>query len=151
MNIDKDSVAIIEYVLKIENTVVDESDGEPFAYLHGHGNIIPGLEKALLGLKAGDTFDVQISPEDGYGLYDEDLVDTLSRADFEDDIEVGGTYIGQTEYGEEVPFTVIDLQDDSVTVDYNHALAGEQLHFTGTVKEVRAATEEELAVGQALQ
>ncbi len=150
MQITKDKVAEIDYVLRIEGSIIDQSEeGEPLVYLHGHGNIIPGLEKALEGKSAGDHVKVTVSPEEGYGVYDDENCDELDLEDFDDDVEVGATYYGETDDGHLVPFTVLGLKDGKVEVDYNHELAGETLNFEVTVRDVRDATPSELEHGHA--
>lgn len=150
MKIEKDRVAEIEYTLRIDGELVDKSDaGEPLVYLQGHGNIIPGLEKALEGKEAGDSLSVTVAPADAYGEYDEDNVGQIELDDFDDDVEVGATYFGETDEGEMVPFTVLGISDGKIDVDYNHMLAGETLEFDVKVLAVRAATEAELEHGHA--
>lgn len=150
MNITQDKVVELDYVLKVDGEVVDQSEqGEPLTYLHGHSNIIPGLEKALEGKKAGDSLHVTVQPEDGYGERDEDNVETLDRSDFDDEVEVGATYYAQAEDGSVLPFTVIAVDGDQVEVDFNPPLAGMVLNFDVTVKNVRDATPEELEHGHA--
>lgn len=150
MNITQDKVVEIDYVLKVDGEVVDASEGgEPLTYLHGHNNIIPGLERALEGLRSGDSLHVTVQPEDGYGARDEDNVETLDREDFEDDIEVGATYYAQAEDGSVLPFTVLAVEGETVQVDFNAPLAGKVLVFDVTVKAVRDATAEELEHGHA--
>lgn len=120
MNITQDKVVELDYVLKVDGEVVDQSEaGEPLTYLHGHSNIIPGLERALEGKKAGDSLHVTVQPEDGYGERDEDNVEDLDRADFDDEVEVGATYYAQAEDGSVLPFTVVDVDGDTVKVDFN--------------------------------
>lgn len=150
MKITQDKVVDIEYVLKVQGEVVDQSEpGEPLTYLQGHNNIIPGLERALEGKEPGDSLSVTVQPEDGYGERDEDNVQELPREDFEDDIEVGAQYFAQSEDGSVTPFTVVGLQGEMVTVDFNPPLAGETLDFQVTVRSVRDATPEELEHGHA--
>ncbi|BDP40863.1 peptidyl-prolyl cis-trans isomerase [Deinococcus aetherius] len=150
MNITQDKVVELDYVLKVDGEVVDQSEaGEPLTYLHGHSNIIPGLERALEGKKAGDSLHVTVQPEDGYGERDEDNVEDLDRADFDDEVEVGATYYAQAEDGSVLPFTVVDVDGDTVKVDFNPPLAGMVLNFDVTVKSVRDATGEELEHGHA--
>ena len=103
--------------------------GEPLTYLQGHGNIIPGLEAALSGHAAGDHLQVTVQPSDGYGERDEEAIQVIAREDFDDDIEVGATYFAQAEDGSVTPFTVLSLEGDDVTVDFNPPLAGEVLNF----------------------
>ncbi|MFC6591109.1 peptidylprolyl isomerase [Deinococcus lacus] len=148
--ITKDKVVEIAYTLRVDGDVVDQSEAnEPLTYLHGHGNIIPGLEKALEGKNPGDEVKVTVQPEEGYGAYDESAVEELDLADFDDDVEVGAVYFGETEEGELIPFTVLGLNGDKIEVDYNHMLAGEVLDFDVKVLDVRDATPEELEHGHA--
>ena len=148
MNISTDKVVEIEYTLTVDGEVVDQSEpGEPLAYLQGHGNIIPGLETALAGKVVGDHLQVTVSPEDGYGERDDEAVQVIAREDFDDDIEVGATYFAQAEDGSVTPFTVMALDGDDVTVDFNPPLAGETLNFDVTIISVRDATPDELSHG----
>ncbi|WP_161881337.1 FKBP-type peptidyl-prolyl cis-trans isomerase [Deinococcus alpinitundrae] len=150
MNISENKVVEIEYTLTVNGEVVDQSEsGEPLTYLQGHGNIIPGLEQALDGHAAGDQLQVTVQPEDGYGERDEEAIQIIAREDFDDDIEVGATYFAQAEDGSVTPFTVVSLEGDDVTVDFNPPLAGEVLNFDVTVKSVRDATPDELEHGHA--
>ena len=150
MQIAKDKVASIEYTLTdTEGTILDSSvGGEPLAYLHGAGNIIPGLEKALEGRKVGDAFVVSIAPVDGYGEKDDSLAQEVPRHMFGgvDQIEVGMQFHAQTDHGMQV-ITVAAVNGDMITVDANHPLAGQTLTFDVKVVEVRAATGEELEHG----
>ncbi|MCD0178026.1 peptidylprolyl isomerase [Deinococcus sp. 14RED07] len=150
MNITQDKVVELDYKLTVNGEIVDQSEpGEPLVYLHGHSNIIEGLEKELEGKVAGDTFQVRVQPEEGYGLRDEESIEDLSRDDFEDDIEVGETYYAQAEDGSVLPFTVMNVDGDTVQVDFNHPMAGMVLDFDVTVLAVRDATPEELEHGHA--
>ena len=150
MQIAQDCVALIDYTLTNDaGDVIDSSQGgEPLAYLHGHQNIIPGLEKALAGKTAGDSLKVSIAPADGYGDKNPSLVEQVPRHMFSgvDTIEVGMQFHAQTGGGMQV-ITVSAVDGDTITVDGNHPLAGETLHFDVTVKEVRAASQEELDHG----
>lgn len=150
MNISQDKVVELDYKLTVDGEVIDQSEpGEPLTYLHGHSNIIPGLEKALEGRSAGDVLEVTVQPEEGYGERDEDNTDELDRADFDDDIEVGATYYAQSEDGSVIPFTVMAVDGEKVTVDFNPPLAGMTLNFDVKVLNVRDATGEELDHGHA--
>lgn len=150
MIVAKDKVVTIDYTLTDEDgDVIDSSqDDEPLIYLHGHQGIIPGLEAALEGRRVGDRLQVSIPPEDGYGDWDEDLVEVVSAEDFEqaDELEVGMQFETMTDEGPKVA-TVVDIDGDEVTVDLNHPLAGMTLHFDVTVLGVRDATAEEVAHG----
>lgn len=150
MQIANDVVALIEYTLTDDQgNVIDSSvGGEPLAYLHGAGNIIPGLEDALEGKKVGDSFKVAVAPAEGYGEKDEGLLQVVPRSMFRgvDQIEVGMQFHAQTDYGMQV-ITVAKVEGDNITVDGNHPLAGQNLNFDVKVVEVRAATAEELEHG----
>ncbi|MFL5354893.1 peptidylprolyl isomerase [Archangium sp.] len=153
MQIANDSVVSIEYRLHLgDGKTIDESDpGEPLVYLHGHEQIVPGLEKALEGKKVGESLKVTVTPEDGYGEYDPDGVEEVPREDFPPDMELeaGGIVSATDEEGDEVDFLVKEVRPKTVVVDFNHPLAGKTLHFEVTVREVRAATKEELEHGHA--
>jgi FKBP-type peptidyl-prolyl cis-trans isomerase SlyD len=152
MNISNNCVASIHYTLTDgSGKVLDSSEGqEPLAYLHGSGNIIPGLEKALEGKSVGDKLNVNVPASEAYGLRDDTMVQELPTNMFSgiDQIEVGMEFHAETEHGLQV-VTVINLEGDLVTIDGNHPLAGVDLTFDVEVTEVRAATEEELQHGHA--
>ncbi|WP_291424900.1 peptidylprolyl isomerase [Deinococcus sp.] len=150
MNVAQDKVVDLDYKLTVSGELIDQSEpGEPLTYLHGHSNIIPGLERALEGKAVGDSLQVTVQPEDGYGPRDEEAIEDLSREDFDDDIEVGATYYAQSEDGSVIPFTVLAVGGDQVKVDFNPPLAGQTLHFDVKVLAVRDATAEELEHGHA--
>lgn len=146
-----DRVVTIHYTLTdSEGEVIDSSAGaEPLVYLHGAGNIIPGLEAALEGKKAGDKLQVTVQPEDGYGEFVEELLQTVSIDMFQgvDEIEVGMMFETESDDGHGLLVTVTDIEDGNVTLDGNHPLAGEVLSFDVSVEEVREATAEELEHG----
>jgi FKBP-type peptidyl-prolyl cis-trans isomerase SlyD len=148
--IEEKKVVSLDYTVKDDNgQVIDTSEGnEPLVYLHGAQNIIPGLEAALAGKQSGDEFDVSVQPVDGYGEYKEELVQVVPRSAFEgvDKIEPGMVFNAQTEGGP-VQLMVTGVEEDDITVDPNHPLAGKVLHFSGKVLEVREATQEELDHG----
>ena len=150
MTITKDKVVSIDYTLTGEGgAVLDTSRGRgPLAYLHGAGNIIPGLEGALEGRSQGDQLTVSIPPESGYGPKDPKLVQRVPRTAFAavTDIRPGMQFQAQTPQGTRV-ITVVDVADDNVTVDANHPLAGATLNFDVTIVGVRDATAEELSHG----
>lgn len=150
MKISKNAVASIEYTLTDDGgTVIDTSEGgEPLAYIHGIGNLIPGLEKELEGKGAGDAVKVHIAPEDGYGERDDQMVQSVSRDQMPQgvEIEVGMQLQAESEGGMHV-VTVIAVEDDQVQLDANHPLAGVPLNFDVKIVEVRDATAEELEHG----
>lgn len=150
MQITKDAVVTIHYTLKNDaGETLDSSAGsDPLAYLQGNGNLIPGLENALEGKQAGDKLSVKIAPKDGYGEYDNALVQQVPRRSFKGiaNVQAGMQFQVQSPQGPRM-VTVSKVIGDMVTVDGNHPLAGQNLNFDVEVTDVRAATEEELAHG----
>jgi FKBP-type peptidyl-prolyl cis-trans isomerase SlyD len=150
MTITKDKVVTIDYSLRnSEGDLLDSSNhGHPLEYLHGHNNVISGLEKELEGKQAADEFCAVITPEDGYGEYDDSLVMDVPRENFPDNIEIvkGTQFEAESPQGF-IPVTVVNVATDIVTVDANHPLAGEKLFFSVKVVSVRDATQEELENG----
>lgn len=154
MDVSKNCVVGITYVLRDGSgeEIERREQDEPFYFLHGHGNLISGLEDTLDGLAEGDTFDVKFEPEEAYGEYNPKLTQRVSRAQFPDDIDLEpGTPIQLvSEAGEESSvFFVDEIDGDEVVLDGNPPLAGKALHFEGSVIEVREATDDELAHGHA--
>lgn len=150
MKIAKSTVVTIDYTLTSdEGEVIDSSSGgEPLAYLHGFGNIVPGLENALDGRDEGESVSVKVAPGEGYGERDPELVHRATRAQFQgiDDLEVGMRF--QARSGDEMTVvTVIGVEGDDVTLDANHPLAGVNLNFAVKIVGVRAATKVELEHG----
>ncbi|HEY8053903.1 MAG: peptidylprolyl isomerase [Steroidobacterales bacterium] len=150
MNIETNHVVSIHYTLKGDSgEVIDSSaGGEPLAYLHGHGNLVPGLERELTGKSAGDKLQMKIPAADGYGEYDEKLVQRVPRRTLKGiaTVKVGMRLHAQTDQGPR-PVTVTRITGDMVTLDGNHPLAGKNLNFDVEIAAVRAATEEELSHG----
>jgi FKBP-type peptidyl-prolyl cis-trans isomerase SlyD len=149
MAVKKDDVVSLEFTLKVEDELVDESDGEALMYLHGHGTIIVGLEKAVDGMKLNEEKTVFIEPHEGYGIYDAEMIQTIPVDSFDDELEVGGHYTGENEDGEAVSFVVLEIEGDEALVDFNHPLAGDSLEFWIKVVGIREATPNELEHGHA--
>ena len=150
MKIESNKVVTLHYTLKNnEGTVIDQSEDGSFLYLHGAMNIIPGLENALAGKEAGDEISVKVSPEEGYGEKDEARVQEVPKDMFDgaDNIEVGVQFHAQGPDGAAIVVTVVEVKDDAVVVDGNHALAGMELNFEVKIVDVRDATEEEIEHG----
>ena len=150
MQISKNKVVTIDYTLtNDEGKVLDSSQGQdPLAYIHGVGNIIPGLEEALEGKQAGDALTVTVDPEKGYGLRNDELTQTVSRDLFQgvEELSVGMQFQADGGQGPQV-VTVTSIEGDDVTIDGNHPLAGATLNFDVSIVGVREAEEEELAHG----
>ncbi|MGB5325445.1 MAG: peptidylprolyl isomerase [Pseudomonadales bacterium] len=150
MKIANNTVVGIHYTLcNAEGEQLDSSEGgEPLQYLHGAGNIVAGLENALADKGAGDSLTVVVQPEEGYGVYNEGLVQSVPRALFQgvDEIAVGARFEAQSDQGP-ISVVVTEVEEDSIVVDGNHPLAGKALHFDVTVTEVREASAEEIDHG----
>jgi len=153
MKIVNGSVVGIDYSLHLgDGQVVDASPpGNPLTYLHGEGQIVPGLESALEGLSVGEAKQVVVAPAEGYGEHDPRGVQEVPRGAFPPDFEpqVGMELTAEGEDGQAVPFSIREVRPDNVVIDLNHPLAGKTLHFDVTVREVRAATPEEVSHGHA--
>ena len=151
MSIKDNSAVSFHYSLTDdEGQQLDSSAGkEPLAYLHGAGNIIPGLENALTGKAVGDSMTVAVSAAEGYGEVQQELIPDVPRTSFQgvEQIEVGMQFEAQTGQGGTVPVTVTAVTDETVTVDGNHPLAGKNLNFDVSIEAVRDATAEELEHG----
>jgi FKBP-type peptidyl-prolyl cis-trans isomerase SlyD len=133
-----------------DGNVLDSSEGsEPLAYLHGAGNIIPGLETALVGKAEGDSLQVRVEPAEGYGEVMPNLIQTVQRAAFQGvaSVEEGMAFEAQAQDGSVQRIVVRKVDGDEVTIDANHPLAGVVLHFDIEIVGVREATEEEVVHG----
>jgi FKBP-type peptidyl-prolyl cis-trans isomerase SlyD len=145
-----DRVVLIHYILKDDaGTIIDSSaGGEPLAYIQGHGNLVPGLEKALEGKPEGTKLAVSIAPADGYGVHDAELVQRVPKRSLQGagEIKKGMQFQSRTPDGMRL-FTVTAVVGDMVTLDGNHPLADQTLNFDVEVVTVREATAEELEHG----
>lgn len=154
MQISENTVVAFHYTLTNNaGETIDSSlqRGEPLSYLHGHGNIIPGLEKALLGKSSGDKLNVTVTPEEGYGERHDQLIQDVPASAFDGadgNLQPGMQFQAETEAGPRL-FTITAVDGDQVTVDGNHPLAGETLTFDVEITDVREATEEEQSHGHA--
>ncbi|MGW8227775.1 MAG: FKBP-type peptidyl-prolyl cis-trans isomerase [Gammaproteobacteria bacterium] len=150
MQIADKMVVTLDYTLKDDDgNILDSSNDGNFTYLHGAHNIIPGLENALTGKTAGDEVSVTVNPAEGYGERNDSMVQAVPRDmfDSEQEIEVGMQFHAQSPEGDMVVVTVMDVDDENITVDGNHPLAGMNLNFGVKVLDVREATTEELDHG----
>lgn len=150
MKIDKNSVVSFHFtLLNGEGTVLESSTGsEPLTYLHGAGNIVPGLEEAMTGRTTGDKFQVTLPPEKAYGTRDEKLVQRIPKDQFPDParLQPGMQFQLDSPKGLMI-LTVMKVDDSHVTIDGNPELAGETLTFNVEISEVRTASAEELEHG----
>jgi len=151
MTVKKDAVVEMHYTLKNEaGDVIDTSTGkDPMPFIHGHGNIIPGLESALEGMKTGETCDVAVKPEDGYGIHHPEAIQEIPKEalDGVGELAVGMQLQSQDADGNPFVVHVKAINEDTITIDANHPLAGETLHFNVSIENVREATKDELEHG----
>lgn len=151
--IAEDCVVSFHYTLKdVSGELIDSSEGaEPLRYLHGHQNIIVGLENALTGKSVGDELKVAIAPEEAYGPMEPDLIQSLPLSAFEapegQTIEAGMQFQLEDEFGMARVFLIEEVTEDRVVVNGNHPLAGVELHFDVLVEDIRDASEQEIAHG----
>ena len=153
MIIAKNTVVGVHYQLDVDGQKIDASGEQPLVYLHGHGMMIPGFEKQLAGLKAGDKYNFQVSAAEGYGEFNQNAIVELDKQIF----LVDGSMSTEVFEGAQLQLTNQDGQpmvgivqkigDDKVTMDFNHQLAGKELNFSGTIDTLREATEEEISHG----
>lgn len=146
----KDLVVTIEYKLTVDGEVIDSSDEEgPLTYLHGYDNILPGLEDELLGMKVGESKVLALAPEDGYGEYSDEAFMDVSRQEFTEEIplEIGVELHLTDSEGDEAYATIAEIGDETITLDFNHPLAGKELNFEIKVMEMRKAEPVELDHG----
>jgi FKBP-type peptidyl-prolyl cis-trans isomerase SlyD len=148
-----DNIAVsMEYKLRIDDEgVIDQSeDNKPLEFIQGSGQIIPGLEKEIYGMTVGEEKEVVIEPDNGYGEYDPEDVEKVSRSVFPADLELEeglSLWMRDPESGESYQATVVNIHPDTVVLDFNHPLAGETLYFHVKIVDLRPATREEIAHG----
>jgi FKBP-type peptidyl-prolyl cis-trans isomerase SlyD len=152
MAVADNMVVSMAYILRVDDgQLIDQSeDNTPLEYIQGARQIIPGLEKALVGLNVGDEKVVQVKPADGYGERDPDDIVEIPRANLPDslDLSVGKPLkVKDSESGESFSAYIVESDSESVTLDFNHPLAGRTLNFHVKIVNLRQATEEELAHG----
>ena len=154
MVVTQNKVVTIDYILKDnDGQILDQAQNGEFSYLHGASNIIPGLENALLDKKAGEKISVMVPPELGYGERNDSLSQVVSMDMFDsaEEVTVGQQFHAQGEDNEDIMITIMEIDDDNITIDGNHPLAGLELNFDVTVINIRDASEEETAHGHVHQ
>jgi FKBP-type peptidyl-prolyl cis-trans isomerase SlyD len=146
MQITPGSVVVFDYTLTDDDKdIIDSSVGsEPLAYIQGEGQIVPGLEKAMEGKKAGDSFKISLPPEEGYGVHDPENISVVPADQIEggEELEEGMQLHTEGEFGEQTVI-ITKIVGNEVTIDGNHPLAGMTLHFDIAIRDVRPATDEE--------
>lgn len=152
MKVARDMVVTLHYILTDDNndTLESTEDSEPFGYLHGHGNVIPGFENGLEGAEIGQKLHLTIYPAQGYGPRNAEAIVHVPRDQFDPEIgiDVGMQVQAEGENGP-IVFTIKAITDSEVTLDGNHPLAGEVLHYDIEIIDIRPASDEELAHGHA--
>ena len=154
VSVKDDQVVSMEYTLTVDGEVIDSSEGEgPLDFLAGHHNVITGLENEMMGMKLGQSRQVVLAPENGYGVYDAEAFSEVDRSEFPDDVPIKpGLEMHLTgDDGEPMYARVASVDGDRIRLDFNHPLAGKELHFSVKVVGLRAATAEELEHGHAHQ
>ena len=158
MKISDNKVVVLHYQLRKDNAegvIIEETFGkEPLGFIFGQGMMIPDFEKNLDGRQAGDAFAFGIKAENAYGMIDENRIVSIPKEHFkvegkvqEDVLFKGNILHMQDQNGNPLQGMILDIADESVRMDFNHPMAGQDLHFTGTIKTVRNATAEELSHG----
>jgi FKBP-type peptidyl-prolyl cis-trans isomerase SlyD len=149
MEIAAQTVVNLSFILTDEEgNIFDQSIDGSFVYVHGHGRILPGLERALVGKKAGDSVEVTLSPSEAFGERHPDLTEIAHRSLFKGlAVKPGMEFQARDKQGRTVPLRVVRVDGDDIHVDANHPLAGITLYFSLDVLKVRAATDEESRTG----
>ena len=152
MKVADGQVIVMEYTLQVDGETIDTSDGhEPIEFIQGAGNIVPGLEQALYGMAVGESKTVVVTAVDGYGEMDREANMEVPRDQFPQDIpmEVGTQLELHDEAGQPMVARIDQVEDTTVRLDFNHPLAGKELHFDVKIAGLRPATQEELDHGHA--
>lgn len=151
MPIGANKVVTMNFTLTDETgNVLDSTDaGGPFSFISGTGTVLPKLEEAVSIMMIGTKKQLKLEAKDGYGEYNEDAVQSVGKENFPEDfiLEAGMEYMASNPDGVQMPFIITNVEDETVTVDFNHPLAGKKLHFDLELLDVRDATAEELAHG----
>lgn len=148
--VQDDVIVTLHYTVTVEGKIVDTSrNDEPIFFIQGKRQIVPGLERALYGMKVGESKEVVVAPEDAYGKVDEDAFADIPRSEFPPEIPLdpGIELQLSNDEGDELEAFIVSADEDTVHLNFNHPLAGEELHFSVQVLELRQATEEELDHG----
>lgn len=152
--VQNNTVVSMEYTLHVDNEEIDSSNGQdPLQFLVGHGNIISGLEREMLGMKVGESKDVVVAPADAYGEFDEEAFMDVPRGAFPQDMQVeeGAELTVRDDAGQSRYARIDAIDGDTVTLNFNHPLAGDELHFNVKVVDLREPTAEELEHGHVHQ
>ncbi len=154
MTISTDKVVSLTYQLKVDGNIVDQTDStQPLQFLYGHGQMIPGFERQLEGLKKGDKYEFSVPAEEGYGnVIPEEVVEIGMETFMEEgklipELVLGGVIHMQDNHGNRLRGEVREIREATVIMDFNHPLADKHLDFTGEILDIRDAEAEEIAHG----
>ncbi len=151
MSIKPNQVVTIHFTVKDEegNVVDSTQDGQPFSFLSGRNQILPKLEEQIGEMIIGSKKEVKLTPQDAYGEYQDEAVQSVNRSDFPEgaDLEEGMGFVANMADGKQIPFVITRIAGDDITIDFNHPLAGKTLTFEVELLDVRDATPEELSHG----
>ena len=150
MKVGNDMVVSVHYrgTLTDDGEEFDSSFGkDPLTFLVGRKQMIPGFEEEILGAEKGDKRTFDLGPERAYGNHDPEGIQKVPKDQFPEDIEVGMVLAAEMQNGQHVPLKVVEIDDEQVTIDFNHMLAGKNLTFEVEILDVREATEEETSHG----
>ncbi len=147
MKVGKNMKVSMAYKLYVDGELVDESGDNPFPFIFGYSQVIPGVEKSLEGLGVNDSKSFTVSPEDGYGERREDLIQKIPAERFPEGakVEIGQVFEVTDANGRPLQFVISSIENGEVTADFNHPLAGKELKFDVTIAGVEAADEKEIA------
>ena len=146
--IKNDVIVSIAYKMYADGELVEETEGsDPLEYLHGHENIVPGLERALAGKKIGERLTVTLQPEDAYGEYDDDAIELIDASDLPEDVEPGMELVLEDEDGNFYDVVVREVTDEGVVLDFNPPFAGQEITYDVEVIAMREADADELDHG----
>ena len=151
MALKDNQVVTINFTLKDEdgNVIEATSKEQPFSFLSGSSQILPKLENQVSEMLIGSKKTIVLEPEEAYGVYKDTSIQTVNRTDFPEGtkLEIGMGFVADTPEGQQLPFVVKNIENDNITIDFNHPLAGRKLTFDVELLELRDATQEELAHG----
>ncbi len=147
LKIQDNMVVKLQYVLSVDGNRIGNCEPDPIIYLHGHDQIIPGFEKGVSGLSIGDTATFQVQPDEGYGFREEDAKIDMPKTEYPEGLPMvlGAELQMVNDEGEEIPGWLTEIQDDQITIDFNHPLADKTLQFEVEILSIRKATQNEIA------
>ena len=147
MKVSKNMKVSMAYKLYVDGTLVDESGDNPFSFIFGYSQVIPGVEKNLEGMSVDDEKSFVVEPEEGYGEKRDDLIQRIPTNQFPENanLQIGQVFEVTDANGRPLQFAISAIEDNEVVADFNHPLAGKILKFDVTIKNIEAADEKEIA------